>query len=86
MSKRDIKHNAKINDNEYKIIDVEGKYIVAKPVPSTLALSGAHICFNTGSHHYDNFDGSKPVFIGQAYNSTGSVFSGFWFLCSSYFC
>jgi hypothetical protein len=76
MSKEEIKHNAKINDIDFKIIEVKDKYIVAKPIQNVtpLSLSGAHICFNTGLHHYDNFDGSVPVYINQYYNQTGSIF------------
>ena len=55
MSKKDIKHTAKINNNEFKIIEVKDKYIVVKPIDPTVTASGAHICFNTGLHHYDNF-------------------------------
>lgn len=76
MSKEDVKHIAKINDIDYKIIEVQNKYIVAKPIegitPST--TSGSHIFFNDGWHHYDNFDGSKKVYINQDYNQTGSIF------------
>lgn len=75
MSKNDIKHNTKINNNDYKIIEVQNKYIVAKPVVTTsLSASGAHICFNTGLHHFDNFDGSKPLYIYENYNQTGSIY------------
>jgi len=74
MSKKDIKHNAKINNINFKIIEVENKYIVAKPIKdlTPLEASGAHFCFNTGNHHHDNFDGSKPVSIN--YTNTGSIF------------
>ena len=75
MSKSDIKHDAKINDNNYKIIEVQDKYIVAKPIaPFSPEASGAHICFNTGSHHFDNVGGKPPVYINQFYNQTGSIF------------
>jgi ribosomal protein L24E len=76
MSKEDIKHTARINEIDYKIIEVQNKYIVAKPIENITpsSTSGAHICFNTGNHHYDNFDGSKPVYINQYYNQTGSIF------------
>lgn len=76
MSKEEIKHNARINDIDFKIIESGDKYIVAKPIKDVtpLSTSGAHICFNTGYHHYDNFDGSKPVYINQYYNQMGSIF------------
>lgn len=75
MSKHDIKHNAKINNNAFKIIEVKDKYIVAKPIsPYFPESSGAHICFNTGNHHFDHFDGRKPLFISQYYNQVGSIF------------
>ena len=75
MSKKDIKHTAKINDNNYKIIEVQDKYIVAKPIaPFNPEASGAHICFNTGSHHFDNVGGKPPLYINQFYNQTGSIF------------
>jgi len=76
MSKGEIKHTARVNDIDYKIIEVQDKYIVAKPIQNiTPSLtSGAHICFNTGLHHFDNFDGSKPVYINQYYHKTGSIF------------
>lgn len=74
MSKDDIKHNTKINNLDFKIIEVENKYIVAKAINNITpsGASGAHFCFNTGNHHHDNFDGSKPVSIN--YTNTGSIF------------
>lgn len=75
MSKNDIKHNARINDNDFKIIEVLDKYIVAKPIDQSIPnISGAHICFNTGLHHWDNFNGQKPLYINQDYTNTGSIF------------
>lgn len=74
MSKGDVKHTAKINNNDYKIIEVEDKYIVAKPINTfDPTASGAHICYNTGSHHFDNMGGKPPLYIYQDYNQTGSI-------------
>lgn len=75
MSKDVVKHNATINDIDFKIIEVGDKYIVAKPInPYLPEVSGAHICFNTGYHHFDHFDGRQPLYINQYYNQTGSIF------------
>ena len=76
MSNKNIRHNAKINDIDYKIVESPDKFIVVKSISNITpsSASGAHICFNTGDHHFDNFNSEKPLYINKTYPISDTIY------------